>query len=444
MHTTAQRRSLLWRIHFWAALISSPFALAAALTGMLYALTPQIEAQLYGHLDTVVAQGQPLPLDKLVSTATQAAPHGWVLQSVMPPARPSDSVKVAFVPPAAAAKPAAAEHPTSHMFLPPSFGAPGNACVVYLNPHTGEVLGQMPQGQRFSQWSRKLHSNWLQGKGWRWMIELAASWMMVMLLSGVWLWWPRAGQRALPQVAARGRIAWKQWHAFGGVALSLLSFVILSTGLTWSQYAGDQVRWARDATGQTPPRIPAHVHSDVPAQGQRLSWEAALQAVRRAAPDVPMQIMPPQGPTGVWRANHLDRSGEPTKRFDLLLDAYSGEPLYFSGWAQQTAFGKATAVGIPFHRGELGVWNQALLLVFGLGVVGSIASGWVMYAQRRRKGVAGMPPLLPGAWRSAGWGGDALAIALCVAMPLLAASSAAIVVIECWLWRRAVLVNGPR
>ena len=30
----AQRRSLLWRIHFWAALIASPVALLAALSGV--------------------------------------------------------------------------------------------------------------------------------------------------------------------------------------------------------------------------------------------------------------------------------------------------------------------------------------------------------------------------------------------------------------------------
>jgi hypothetical protein len=32
---------------------------------------------------------------------------------------------------------------------------------------------------RFSLWARRLHSL-LQGKTWRWMIELGASWMMVM------------------------------------------------------------------------------------------------------------------------------------------------------------------------------------------------------------------------------------------------------------------------
>ena len=37
---------LFWRIHFWAGLISAPIVIFAALTGLLYALSPQIEARL--------------------------------------------------------------------------------------------------------------------------------------------------------------------------------------------------------------------------------------------------------------------------------------------------------------------------------------------------------------------------------------------------------------
>jgi uncharacterized iron-regulated membrane protein len=53
----ARRRSLYLRVHFWAALIASPFVLLATLTGLLYVLVPQVEARLYARLDHV----QPAP-----------------------------------------------------------------------------------------------------------------------------------------------------------------------------------------------------------------------------------------------------------------------------------------------------------------------------------------------------------------------------------------------
>ena len=450
----AHRRSLLWRLHFWSALIASPFVLVACLTGLLYVFTPQIERAWHGHLDTVQPQPQARPLDDAVAAARQAAPEGWNLHSVIPAFEPDDSVRVAFTAPmpekgqggghgghsghGVGAGAAQAKSP----FLRPNFGIPSRAMVVYVNPYTAEVLGQLKESERFATWARKLHSSLQQGDGWRWMIELAASWTMVMLVTGVFLWWPRSGQSGLPQSGAKGRVAWRQWHAFLGVALGLVSFVILTTGLTWSQNAGNQIKWARDATGQTPPRIPAQFKSVVTDGVKPLTWEQALQAIRREAPSVSMMVMAPKGPEGVWRANQIDR-GDPTKRFDLLLDAYSGQKLYYSGWADQTAFGKATAIGIPFHRGEFGVWNQVLLFVFGAGILFSLLSGWVMFFKRRATGAPVWPVVLPGAWRSVSpwaWLGGAFML---VAMPVLAISAVPVALAEAWrAWRKTWVQQG--
>lgn len=436
----AQRRSLLMRIHFWSALIASPFALIATITGLIYVFVPQVESVLHGHLDHVTPAAQIRPLDDAIEAAKREAPEGWTLNSVSPMHEPTDSVKVAFMPPPSekkmsgggghgshgSAAPAAKE---KQDFLRPNFGIPMKSTVVYVNPYTAEVLGSLPQAERFSNWSRKLHSNYLQNDSWRWLIELAASWLMVMLVTGLYLWWPRTPQPFVPQAKVKGRPSWMQWHTFVGVTLSVMSAVILTTGLTWSKQAGDQIRWARDATGQASPRIPAHFKSSASEGGRVLTWEQAMQAVRREAPDVQMLLMPPKGPEGFWRANQLDRD-QPDRRFDLLLDAYSGERLYFSGWSEQTAFGKATAIGIPFHRGEFGWWNQALLFVFGVGVLFSIVSGWVMYFKRRKQGLSGLPSVMKGSWKSVPWAAWLGGAFMLLAMPLLAMSAAVVVLIE--------------
>lgn len=439
----ARRRSLLWRLHFWSALIASPFVLVACLTGLLYVFTPQIERSLHGHLDTVQPQAQARTLDEVVMVARQAAPEGWSLHSVVPAFDVDDSVRVAFTPPmqdkamagghgghgGPGASAGSAE--AKPQFLRPNFGIPARAVVVYVNPYSAEVLGQLKESERFASWARKLHSNLQQGDGWRWLIELAASWTMVMLLTGVYLWWPRSGPSGLPQSSAKGRLAWRQWHGFMGVALGLISFVILTTGLTWSERAGGQIKWARDATGQTPPRIPAGFKSTMAEGAKPLTWEQALQAIRRYAPQVSMMVMAPKGPDGVWRANQMDK-GDPTKRFDMLVDAYSGQKLYDSGWSEQTAFGKATAIGIPFHRGEFGVWNQVVLFVFGAGMVFSVVSGWVMVFKRCRSVGRIWPVVLPGAWRSVSPWAWVVSAFMLLAMPVLAMSAVPVVLIEAW------------
>ena len=485
----ARRRSLFLRVHFWAALIASPFALVAALTGLLYVFTPQVEAVLHGHLDRVMVAGQARPLDDLVRAAQAAAPAQHHLKNVIVPAGADASVQVVFSParhaltagggehaghgaPAApmahaghadAAQhgnhPANAAHP-GHGVAAESIPAPianvtstatagdrlPRGTIVYVDPYTAKVLGSQGEMDRFSMWSKRLHSTLLQGDGWRWMIELSASWMMVMLLTGIWLWWPRGEASALPDGKARGRSAWKQWHGFLGVALCLMSLAILATGLTWSKHAGEQIRTFRDAIGQAPPAPPKGLRS-VAGEGQEaLAWDAILQAARRTAPGITLLLTPPRNPQGVWRIASSEQT-DPAKKVSLVLDAYSARPLFQAGWEDQTAFSKATAIGIPFHRGEFGVWNQVLLFVFGAGVLFSLLSGWAMFLLRRRQGSAVLPRLLPGAWAAMPVGGWIATAFLLVAMPLFALSGAIVLLVEIALgWReraaRMVLAQG--
>jgi uncharacterized iron-regulated membrane protein len=429
----ARRRSLFWRIHFWAALIASPFALVATLTGLLYVFTPQIEARLYGGLERVAPQGARLSLDAAVDAARRAAPAGLVVQAVTPPAAADDAVRVGFGKPAAGGGEHAGHGRPAPAVVRPAQGS--DRVTVFVDPYRATVLGSQRDQDRFSEWARRLHSRLLQGESLRWMIELAASWMLVMLLTGVVLWWPRPGQPGLPRAAARGRAGWRQWHAFLGTLLSVLSLAMVLTGITWSRYAGENVRALRDWAGQAGPRVPERLHS-MPQDRPQLNFQQAWDRSRALVPGVAPLLTPPRGPHGVWRASSADRR-HPASRFDLVLNSYDGQVLYYAGWDRQTAFGKATAVGIPFHRGELGIWNQVLLFVFAAGVLFSLVSGWTMFFKRRRAGLAGLPTLLPGAWRAAPPAAVALAIGLCALMPLLAFSTAVLAALEAGLaWRR--------
>ncbi|WP_460890731.1 PepSY domain-containing protein, partial [Ramlibacter alkalitolerans] len=94
----ARRRSLFLRVHFWAALIASPFAILAALTGLLYVFTPQVEAVLHGDLDRVAVVGHARPLDEVVRAAQAVAPAGQHLKNVIVPGRADASVQVVFSP----------------------------------------------------------------------------------------------------------------------------------------------------------------------------------------------------------------------------------------------------------------------------------------------------------------------------------------------------------
>lgn len=60
-----------------------------------------------------------------------------------------------------------------------------------------------------------------------------------------------------------------------------------------------------------------------------------------------MQLTAPRAADDTWRVSGVDRS-QPDKRFDLLLDACSGQKLYYAGWDKQTAFAKAPPSAFRF------------------------------------------------------------------------------------------------
>jgi uncharacterized iron-regulated membrane protein len=378
---------LFWRMHFWAGLVASPIILFAALTGLLYVFTPQIEAWRHADVDRVavpVDGRHRLPLDAQVAAALAAAPDS-ALRYVVPAHAAGDSTQIWLRAPHA--HHGAAEH---------DHGLPSGS-IVYVDPYTGQVLGRLQEMERFKTWAKKLHSNALQGDGWRWLIELGASWMLVLFASGLVMWWPRSqaqggdGWRALLPRWGRGRATWRDLHAVIAISLGLVLSVVLVTGLTWAEHSGRRFRDLQNALGQDAPRAPKSLRS-APGDGPALNWQAVLELSRAQAPDIAMQITPPPGAEGVWRIENFDRT-QPTGRFSLALDARSGATLFSSGWERLPALARATAVGIPFHRGEFGVWNQLLLALAALAAVFSVVSGVVMWWQRRPRGKVGAPTL---------------------------------------------------
>lgn len=396
-------RRALWRLHFWAGLLIAPIVLFAAATGLLYLLAPPVEAWLHRDLDRVEATGAVQPLDAQVAAA-QAAHPGQALRFVVPAFKPGTTTQVHLRAPSVqtgrAGHAGDADHAghagPSGRAAPPAAGDAHDhglpsGTIVYVDPYRAVVVGSLPELQRFATWAKKLHASALQGEAWRWPIELGASWMLVLFATGLALWWPRPraaggpGWGALRPRWGLGRATWRDLHALVALAMGLVLAVVLLTGLTWSRHAGDHFRSLLQAARQDAPKAPAGLRSK-PMDGLApLSWQAVHERAVALAPPIAMQLTAPTQADGVWRVENFDRS-QPTRRFTLLLDAYSGEPRFQTGWRDFPLLSRATAVGIPFHRGEFGLWNQLLLAAAALACVFSVVSGLVMMAKRRGKG----------------------------------------------------------
>src|SRR4051794_6604390 len=69
-------RGLVLRLHFYAGLLVGPFILVAAVTGVLYVLTPQLETWVYADQLRVPPTSQQIPLADQIRAAAAIEPGG--------------------------------------------------------------------------------------------------------------------------------------------------------------------------------------------------------------------------------------------------------------------------------------------------------------------------------------------------------------------------------
>lgn len=174
----------IWRWHFIAGLIVLPVLTLMAVTGGLYLFKPEIDHLVYRRLEDVPARAQPyVSADRLIGEV-QAATGGRVLQ-LTPADRPGRAVRLLVRAP------------------------DGKALTAFADPYDGRLIGTTAYGG-VMQLIRKIHSLQKFGFWASTLVETAAGWAIVMVLTGVYLWWPRK-YRGAPAPARGGAVAAAGW-----------------------------------------------------------------------------------------------------------------------------------------------------------------------------------------------------------------------------------------
>ncbi|MEU7842735.1 PepSY domain-containing protein [Micromonospora sp. NPDC049114] len=394
--------ALLLRLHFYAGILVAPFLVVAALTGLAYTTTPQLDAILYGDQLTVAQVGdRPLPLADQIGAARNAHPDGGI----------------------ATVQPGDGDQSTRVTFSLPELGEKQH--TVYVDPYTAQVKGQLTTwfgSTPATTWLDDLHRNLHLGVVGRHYSELAASWLWVIVLGGVILWWRRrSANRAtarhllVPDLSAgKGVRRTRGWHATTGIWLTVGLLFLSATGLTWSRYAGANFGAGLDALSARAPEMstsltadpaaPAetgggHEHGASGAGGLVVSatFDQVSTAARAAGLSGPVEIAPAAEPGSAWTVTQVDNTWSVAKD-RVAVDPATGTITARSDFADWPLLAQLSALGIQAHMGILfGPINQILLAALALGLLCVIVWGYRMWWQRRptradRRAFAGTPP----------------------------------------------------
>lgn len=398
------RYRMIWRWHFYAGLFCLPFIVWLATTGMVYLFKPQIEPWLergYAH----VAHGPALPPSAQVAAALAAVP-GSVLNAYELPVTTEQATRVLV-------------------------GKGPQVIRVFVDPSTARVLHVVNDEDRFMRVIFYLHGELLAGTPGSMLVELAASWTIVMLLTGLYLWWPRGARLRgvlLPRLRQGSRIFWRDLHAVTGVWISAMALVLLLSGLPWAKSWGGLLKDARQAyshvvvaqdwtTGSADQRrINREANAPVTDEhagmagmsmpGMAMDDKTASMPV--VAPDyspidrivpgmasqhwpAPVLISPPSKRSPFWSA-HSDVQDRP-RRIDARIDPSTGKIIDVTRFKDRPFLDRLIGYGVALHEGQLfAPLNQVLGVATALGLLLMSVSATVLWWRRRPSGLLGAPP----------------------------------------------------
>lgn len=414
----------VWRWHFYAGMLCVPFVLWLATTGSIYAWRPQIEA----WLDR--------PYDSLVPTATRATPE--VIAAVAVAAVPGSRLHKYELP------------QSDRSAVRVLVGTDSADRRVYVDPYRLTPLKVVTEDDRPMQIVSRLHGELLAGAWGSYIVEIAACWTLVMILTGLYLWWPR-GRKGLagvlyPRLSGGRRLFWRDLHAVTGIWVSLLALFVISTGLPWAKAWGGYFKEIRTVTGTLDGPVDWTVGgrkpSDDPMLGEHAGHIGMAMEHQDAGPGElnraviaatalhfapPVLVSPPGREPHGWTISS-DAADRPL-RAQAVVDGATGSVLARKDFGQRHWIDRAVGYGIATHEGQLfGIANQVLITLGALMLMTLSVSGAILWWRRRPSGRLGAP--LPLSRPRFGGALIAAIVALGLAMPLFGASLLVVLAVE--------------
>ncbi|WP_422929729.1 PepSY-associated TM helix domain-containing protein [Singulisphaera sp. PoT] len=436
----------VWRWHFYAGVFCIPFVVVLSISGSIYLFKQEIEAWIDRPYDGLAIRGPVSPASRQVAAALAAVP-GSSLHAYELPRSDDQSARVIV-------------------------RKDGMAMRVYVHPESLAILHTVAEEDRLMKWLFRLHGELLLGNRGSALVELASSWAIIMIATGLYLWWPKGASRLggvlYPRLKRGSRIFWRDIHGVTGLWVSGFALVLLLTGLPWAKFWGDYLRNVRRLTGTAVARQdwtngamqrvvaePSGGHSEHGAsrrgRNSAVTSPADLAAVDRIVAAVrplhlppPVVIAPPgpRPPSGSgpekspdWTAKSM--TANRPYRVDLVVDGATGEIKSRKDFRDRHPIDRLVGTGIALHEGRLFGWpNQLIGLVTAAGLVLLSVSSVVLWWRRREPGVLGAPKPLTSPSFSPAF--VLLVLAFCIYLPLFGLSLIAVLVAE-----KAILGRVP-
>ncbi|WP_236676231.1 PepSY-associated TM helix domain-containing protein [Chryseolinea lacunae] len=357
-------------MHLWLGLTSGLVVFIVAITGCLYAFQVEIQDATQPFRFVEQRDEALLPPSQLRAIAEKALP-GKKIHAVLY-STPGRAVQVIF-----------------YNFEPEYY------YFVYLDPYTGNVLKVTDENAGFFHFVLQGHYYlWLPPTLGQPVVATATLVFVVMLITGIVLWWPRNRAAARQRFTIKWNARWRRknydLHNVMGFYVSWIAIILAVTGLVWGfQWVASSVYAV--AGGEKSLRYAEPASDTTLARGQATPLDEIWMTLRRENPDAKvMEVHVPETNVSPIVVNVNTESGTYWKTDYRYFDQYSLKELHvdhvYGKFAEATAADKLVRMNYDIHVGAiLGLAGKILMFCASLLCASLPVTGVYIWWGRRKK-----------------------------------------------------------
>lgn len=375
-------KKVVGQLHLWLGLMSGLVVFIVSVTGCIYVFEPELKSWTYSDRQKI-----PVPKNAVVMPLSQLLS---IAQREVGDEHPIENIEVH------------ADENRTYSFRPAQIRN-NNAYThvgeivyqrkVYINPYTGEIVANENTKYEFFTLTLRLHRNLLLNrKVGSVIIGSSVIVFVVMLITGIVLWWPknRAAMRQRLLFKWKSTTKWKRKnfdiHSVLGFYSCFIALIIALTGLTWSfDWFENSVYWM--ASGGIKVEKTKPLYSDTSRAATDLPIDRILSELKKAGREAhTFTIGLPDKPNGVINAS--SRSGIRVRYTTIRyqFDRFTGALLKKTTFDEKNGGEKLKAMNYDIHTGAiLGMPGKILAFMASLISASLPVTGFYIWWGRKKK-----------------------------------------------------------
>ncbi len=354
---------MIRRLHLWLGLAAGLVVFTVAITGCLYAFEEEIRNSIYSEYLEVKDPGtERLSIDSLAAVVKAGNPKQGI-KNIRIRTEPAASIEVVLK----------------------------NKRSVFIDPYTAKIIGKADKDNDLMGTVLKIHRNLYLGNPGKIITGTSASIFVVMLITGIILWWPKKGKSKKASFSLMRNAGWpRRIYDLHNVLGFYASWIIIFTALTGITIS---FKWAEGAVfsmlGST--KSEERVKSKSKENENVLSFESIAARSLQLCPTTNYYVLYlPEGDKDALKVQlNYRKEGFLKKHDQLFFDRYSGELITEKYFKDLSAGEKWKANNVNIHTGASLGFAGRLAVFFAALIAASLpVTGFLVWRNRVKKAKA--------------------------------------------------------